>query len=571
VSEASGERRPEERGGEGAREDERGEGGERHAGESSRGHVTPQAPAPAAPTGQAPAPPAPAHAIGRGVRLQLVSRAAVIGASLAGQVAVARLLGPEGNGLLASATTVLAVGMLAADLGVNTAASRALAQAFYQDPRAARRIARTGLALKLVLTGAVAAAMALFAGPIARALGGGDALAPLIAWAGLQLVLDNLATYSFRGLQGLHRDGPLAFVQALSGVGSPLLAAALVSAGMGPPGAIVGRAAGAGIAAVAGVAGLLAALRALGAIASQPKDNAADATSGDLVRELARYARQILWVNVAFLVFFRLDQALVQLFLGVDALGLYNPAASIVEKCLLPVASIATVAAPRFAAIADPAAHERLRALFASIVRSTTLLYAPAAAGLALLAPDAVVAVFGAPYTGAGPVLRAYGAALLLLAHATLLGQLLDYLGKGRARALAFLGAALADIACNVWLLPRIGIVAPVASLALTFTPLVLFYGASVARALAAPLRPVALDLGAALLGAGVMAAAITLARPPEGTASLPALAGLVALGALVYGGVVQALGRLDARPHARRLLARLPARLRPRGPAGGA
>ncbi len=491
----------------------------------------------------------PGAGVGRDVSWSLLARAGATVASLAGQVLVARWLGPAGNGLLAAATTVLALAMLAADLGVNTSISRALAAAYYDDPRAVRRVVVQGLVLKLGLTLAVAAALFAGAGTIAGWLGAEAALAVVVGAAAVQLLLDNLATFAFRGLQGLHRPGLLAVAQAISGISSPLLAAAIVFVGFGPAGAVAGRAAGAGLAAAFALAALLAVARAVatsGQVVGPPDHQTTRPLSGASggVGEIVRFARQIFWVQVAYLVFFRLDQGMIQLFLGTETLGLYNPASAIVEKCLLPVVSIAAVAGPHFAAAGDAARLPALRSLLARSLRWTVLLYVPAAAGLAIVAPEAVRAVFGPAYAGAAPILRAFADALVVLAPATLLGGLIDYLGLARARAAAFALAAAADLAQNALLIPRLGPIGAVVSLVATMGPLVAFYLVTLARRLGADLRPLAADLGRAAAGAAVMSAAILGARPFLGGA--PGLVALVLLGLGTYAGTLRALGVRD-------------------------
>jgi O-antigen/teichoic acid export membrane protein len=473
-----------------------------------------------------------------------LARAAAVGAGLFAQVIIVRQLGRHGNGLLAGATWVLAVAMLLADLGVSTSVSRALARAYYEDPRGASRIARLGLRLKLVLT--VAVAGAIFA--LGRRFAGPE-LAPVVAFTALQLALDNVATFSFRGLQGLHGHGRLSIGQALSGVASPLLAVSLVWLGFGPAGAVAGRAAGAGLAAAYGLATLFALARAAAAGASTAEARSSEAsvpdtgapTTGALLRDLAGFAGQIFWVQVAYLLFFRVDRGLVQGFLGTDALGLYDPAALMAERLLIPAVSIATVAAPFFAAIGDPSRRADLRSLLARTLRSITFLYVPAAAGLAVLAPDVVRVVFGADFAATAPILRAFAAALLVLAYASLLGPILDYLGLARARAAAFAVAALADVALNAILLPRVGPVGAVVSVVVTFAPLVAFYTIALARRLAVSLRAQAKDLARAALAAAAMGAAVAAVRPERPGAL--ALAGLVALGAATYAAGLYALG----------------------------
>lgn len=484
------------------------------------------------------------RAIAAGIGWTLGGRGLAIVAALLSQILLARLLGPGGTGLIGGAAlSVLALAMLAADLGINTSVSRLVAAALYRAPGEIPRIVRAGLFAKLVFTAAAGGALYLGARPLSAALGGGEALVPVLAATALQLVLDNIATFSFRGLQGLHRPGANAAAQTISGIGSPLGAVLFVVAGFGAAGAVLGRAAGAGLGAVAGLALLLRATRGL-AQAAVPGAAGGEAHVSPW-REIADYARRIVWVQLAYLAFFRVDRAIVFYFLGEHEAGLYSLPANIAEQCLLPAVAIATVAAPYFAAAPDRARRAFLGSLLARTVRVTTLIYAPAAAGLAVLAPDAVRVVFGRAFEGSVPIVRLYAPALFLLAHATLLGQILDYMGLAKSRAAAFVAAAAADLGANALFVPRLGPEGAVASLLGTFAPLVLFYIASLARRLGLARRALLFDLFRAVGAAAGMALALEAARRALSPAGPVRLFLLVAGGGAVYAVLLLALGGL--------------------------
>jgi O-antigen/teichoic acid export membrane protein len=485
------------------------------------------------------------RAIATGVGLTLAARIASTAAALFAQILIARALLPEGNGLLAGASSLLAVAMLAADLGLNTSVSRLLAAAYYRDPPKIPRIFRAGFLAKSALTAATAAGLYAGAPAFAHLLRGGDALAPVIAIAAVQLLFDNFATFGFRGLQGLHRPAANAAAQAISGIGSPLFSSALVVLGFGAGGAVLGRGIGAALAAAYALATLAVAVRAAARAPAVSNGAAAAALPESPVGELASYARRLFWVQLAYLVFFRLDRTLVFAVLGDRAAGLYALPANIVEQCLLPAVAIATVAAPYFAAAEDPARADFLRGLLARSVRTVTLLYVPAAAGLAALAPDAVRVVFGKGYVDSVPIVRVYAFALLLLAHATFLGSVLDYIGLGRKRALAFGVAALADLGLNAVLLPRMGPHGAVVSLLVCFTPLVAFYLVSLGGRLGLGVGAPLVDLARAGLAAAAMALALAGARGALGAIGPAKLVLLVALGAAVYAAALLAAGGL--------------------------
>src|SRR5262249_34882342 len=103
----------------------------------------------------------------------------------------------------------------------------------------------------------------------------------------------------------------------------------------------------------------------------------------------------------------------------------------------------------------------------------------------------------------------------------------------------------------NSILLPRLGPIGAVVSLAATFTPLVAFYFVTLARRLGAGLRAAAVDLARAAAAAAAMAGAIAAARAAPARPPAPAavaLAALVLLGAATYGGALHALGGLRRR-----------------------
>lgn len=511
------------------------------------------------------------HAIAAGVSYALLARALSSAAAFASQVVVARWLGPEGNGLLATAMSVLAIAMLVADLGVNTAVSRLLAAAYYRDPAAAPRILAAGALLKMLLTLAAGGALWCGAGALAQGLRAPAALVPVLVMAAAQLVLDNAATFCFRALQGLHLPGRQAFAQALSGMGSPLLAllvlglvmgaiplpaaggewlrAALAdwlggaggAAAAGPPAVVLGRALGAALAALWAAWVLL---RLVPGLRTMPPAGTPGRLAVRPFAEIRAFARAILWVQVAYLVVFRCDLALVQLFCGPREVGLYALPAQMGEKLMLPAAALAAVIAPYFAALDDAARRPLLRALLGRAAGVLAVLYLPAAVGLAVLAPELVRAVFGPAYDPAAPLVRAYAAALPVVALATLLGQLLDYAGLVRTRAVAFAGAAALDLGLNLVLVPRWGGMGAIAALLVSFGPLVCLYAAALGRALGLGARAAAATVLAAAGASTVMAAALWALRPglAGGGGGPGGAAALVLAGMAVYAAALAAL-----------------------------
>ncbi|MHC4829434.1 MAG: oligosaccharide flippase family protein [Planctomycetota bacterium] len=512
---------------------------------------------PTAPTPQTPSPSG-ARTIAAGVSFTLVSRLISTAAALFTQILLARWLGPDGNGLLATAMADLAIAMLLADLGLNGSISRLLARAYYRDPAAIPRIIRLAALAKGLLTIAVGTVLLAGSGLISEVVHTEAALAPVLMMAGVQLVLDNAATFSFRGLQGLHRPREQAVAQAVSGVASPLLALALtalctygvitpliwrgrVVAGfeLGAAAAVLGRALGAALA--AGLAGFWLLRIARRSANTEPAGEAGPL--GGLMGEMTSVAYRLLFVNLAFLVVFRMDVAIVQTMLGRTAAGYYALPALMAEKIMMPAQVLSVVVAPYFAALDDPSRGEFLRGIYERAVHLILALYAPASAGLFILAPEIVQVVFGEAYRPSVPLLRIYALLLLLTGLANFLGPILDYGGLASRRALAFGAAAAAHLGISIALIPHVGAAAPLCALGITFLPLVGFYLLTLARRVGAQVLGWRRLMGTILATAGMAAIVLALRAPSPEATSPVRLAALVAAGALAYAVLLPLLG----------------------------
>ncbi len=433
------------------------------------------------------------RAIVAGVSWTLASRVAAAVAGLAAAVYLPRALGPETYGLLPVATGVLSLFMLFADLGVSASVSKHLADAHHGGGGDGRRIPgllRRVLALKVALVLGLGGLLAALAPEVARLLGEPALLVPHLALSGAHLVFDGLAQFGFRGLQGLHRAGQNALASAVSGVLSPLLAVAVVAGGLGAAGAVVGRAVGAAAAAAVALYLLFRVARGYADAGERaaPDGGADDATLGGVVR----YGLALFVLHACWFVYFWADALLVQHFLGRTEVAFYSVPLALVEKLMLPAASIATVAAPYFAGLRAAAAAEgafRRRTLGRSVA-AILALYVPTAAALCLFAPEIIRFVFGPAYAPAAPLLRLYAPAAVLLALATFLGSILDYMGLARSRAAIFGAAALADLGLNAVLIPRFGAAGAIVSILATLGPLVVVYLWLVAREVGLWTRP---------------------------------------------------------------------------------
>ena len=118
-----------------------------------------------------------------------------------------------------------------------------------------------------------------------------------------------------------------------------------------------------------------------------------------------------------------------------------------------PTAAIATAVAPRLGRSMRPGE------VFGSSLRLVIVLQAMAVAPLVVWPSVIVNILLGSSYHQAPDVLRALAPYVFMVGPATLASNTLDYLGEARRRIPSVVAAVLANVALDLYLIPRIGVV----------------------------------------------------------------------------------------------------------------
>lgn len=185
----------------------------------------------------------------------------------------------------------------------------------------------------------------------------------------------------------------------------------------------------------------------------------------------------------------------------------------------------------------------------ATMLGAYAIIAAPLGLGLAAVAQDALIVLFGPQWMGAAPYLALLAPATACYAVHNLIVSTLQASGTARGAALLAGAGAATMIAALLVIGLGGGDALALARTALGVNVALLVFGLTVlARLAEAPLIRL---LGAALrpfLAAGIMAFAVSRATPDSGIAALDLIAG-VALGAAVYPPVLFLLWRLTGRP----------------------
>jgi PST family polysaccharide transporter len=164
--------------------------------------------------------------------------------------------------------------------------------------------------------------------------------------------------------------------------------------------------------------------------------------SKDSARKLARFASQLSLIDVLAAVIYNLDYLMVGYFLGSTALGLYSLAYKLPEAVLIGSAYVfSTVLLPTYVRLSNDLAE--LRAGFLRAFHYTGLGLAPAATGIAILAPLLVPLLFGDEWTDSVPAVRLLAVSAFLQGMLFTVGSVLVAAGRPRAVIVAQLASAL--------------------------------------------------------------------------------------------------------------------------------
>lgn len=460
---------------------------------------------------------------------------AVAGAAL--MLLLARLLEPDEYGLLFFAISVLSVVTLLSKLGIAKSGARYAAEYKERDPSQLRHVVGTTLLYNLVTIAVVT--LALFAGyRLLAATLGEPGLEPFFLLGLPFVALSTLTTFSRLLLQGFEAIELSAAVHVANRGGRLVAAVALVVLGYGAFGAFAGYVLAALVATVLGLGAVYARLADLGGPRAPIEDG--------LRRRIAEYAVPLSATETAFVVDTEVDIVLVGYFLTPVAVSYYVIGKQVVKFIEKPASALGFTLAPTYGAQKAGGNVERAATLYENALVHSLLLYVPAATGLALVAEPTIRLVFGPAYLGAVPVLQVLCAYAVLQAVTRVTNGGLDFLGRARERSIAKVTTAALNVALNLLLIPRMGVIGAAVATVLTYSlyTAVNLYVVSLEFDLAGgriARQVLQICVVAAVMG-GVVLRAVPLV---EGIVTLGLV---VALGVGVWALLATVAGLLDAR-----------------------
>jgi O-antigen/teichoic acid export membrane protein len=432
-----------------------------------------------------------------GLATQLTTAAFTAGLTLY----LVRALGPGDYGVFALALSIGTLLMLASDFGLSGSAGRFIAE-HRGDPHAVAGFLFQTVTLKLLAALPFCIGLIALADPIADAFDNPDLALPLRLMA--VVVLGQGMFLLFRAVfASIARVSLTWIITVLESALEVTASVALVAAGAGAAGAVLGR----GVGYVLGtVIAVFVAIRHLGRRAVRER------TSGN-ARRLITYGGALFVVTVAYTLFEQIDVLLIGAIIGTTASGIFEAPLRLTTFLSYGGLALAMGVAPRLARGTEGPNVE-------AFMRGTRYLVIFQAALLPWLlawSGPIVDLTLGSGYEESVDVLRALTPYVFLLGIGTFITLGVNYLGEARRRVPLAVACVLVNLVMDLVLLPRIGVVGGAVSTNVAFTLYVGGHFWICKTILGIPLRP----LGASLLRCMVAAGAATLVMAAFGTSSL--------------------------------------------------
>jgi O-antigen/teichoic acid export membrane protein len=357
-----------------------------------------------------------------------------------------RALGPARYGVFALALSIGGIVLLPSDFGISTSAGRFVAE-HRSDRHAVASVVSDALKLKLVISTTMCSALFVLAGVIAHAYGIATLTWPLrgiaIAIFGQSLLLLLGNTFVALGRTSVYLL--LVFSESAIEAGASI---ALVLLGGGAAGAAFGRATGY----------VLGSAFALFVVGRRIGRRALDLrwSRRTRTRQIAGYASALLLIDTSFTVFNEIDILLIGALLNARLVGFFSAPMRLVTFLYYPSYALAIGVAPRVAASGE----QRLsNETYLTVLRAGMILQAAITAVVVAWATPIVHLLLGPKFAPSSDVLRLLGPLVFLTGIGALTSMSVNYLGEARRRVPIAIGTAVVNLAVDLVLLPRIGVI----------------------------------------------------------------------------------------------------------------
>lgn len=207
-----------------------------------------------------------------------------------------------------------------------------------------------------------------------------------------------------------------------------------------------------------------------------------------LLRTMLAYGLKSHAGNISVLANERADQALISLILPPVYLGLYSVAVTVTAAVTLLGSSLSIVTLP---AVGSARSVEQMRAIFARLLRATAYMSVLTAALVIVLAPGLITVFFGEAFVGSIDATRILLVAAVFTSVNLVLSAGLNALNKPLVPSVAQLLAAVVTVASLALLLPRYGILGAAIASCLAYATATAYLLRSTSRVVGLPLSAI--------------------------------------------------------------------------------
>ncbi len=477
-----------------------------------------------------------ASTLGRRFKFEFLGRTIYVLSSALLTVILARLLDPDGYGLLFLAISILGVIKLFSRLGIAGSTSKYLATYKERDPSQIPHILRMGLFLNLAVLIITCILLYYFHHEISGLVGERE-LIPFLLIGVSYIFFSTLNYFALSALQGFEAIETTAVIRGIRGIVKFSSAIGLVLLGFGAIGALIGYV----IAyAMATIIGLFYIYINFFKVPHQ------GSPEPGLFRRIAEYSIPITATGTASTIDRYLDTVLVGFFLGPVAVGYYTISKQVISFIEMPASALGFTLSPTYETQREQGNLESTAQIFEEGLTHNLLSYIPAATGLILVSQPTIELIFGTEYMGAVPILQILAIYVVFHTVNKIVGSGLDYLGRARERAILRGGSAGLNVILNLILIPSFGVIGAAIATVISYS----LYSISNLYIMSTEIRLRHVYILKYLL----IVIAISSAMGSIIFILLPTVNGfislllLIALGIMVWGILVTTLGLLDIR-----------------------
>lgn len=389
--------------------------------------------------------------VGRGVSFVFIAQVVRMAAKGGLILLLTRyLLTPNEYGQLFLTLAVLGFAMMFASLGLGKAGGKYITEYRETSPELVPVVIRSTFLYRAIAIGVVSTVLFFFHQEIARLVG--DPTIDVLLLIGIgYIVVKSLGGVAAMFFQGFNRMDLNAGMTIVSNLILIVVVPGLLVLGFELEGAIVGYVVSSGIAAALGVTVIYTKFYTGVEVTRSVRKTVS--------RRVLRYSVPLTFTMGASVLNSRIDTILLGVFRGPTAIAFYTLGKQLVDFLIAPAHSLGFGISPTFG---EQKANGELGHAASLYERSFTYivaLYAPAAAGVVLVAEPTITLIFGPDYAGAVPVLQIFSFFVVVRALDSITSDALDYLGRARERAIAKGSLAMGNFLLNVIFIPMFGIV----------------------------------------------------------------------------------------------------------------